>query len=216
MYNGGMCRGLALVAGAVLVLGACGRIGFGVGDSGGADGRVGGGGDGAGADAWPAGTERCNGIDDDGDDMIDEGVCPATCGGIVREGRSYMLCTTSITAVEARALCAASGMHLIRIDDAAENLFVRSLVDPLPNPQAWIGATDEAVEREWRWADGTQFWQGNQTGAPVGGLFSAWASGHPADQQGATDCAESIPVDALWLDAACNDAATIDVAFCEQ
>ena len=57
---------------------------------------------------------------------------------------------------------------------------------------AWVGASDAAVEGEWRWTEGPEgeegeeysgqgllFWQGNASGNPVNGLFNNWANGEP-------------------------------------
>jgi hypothetical protein len=76
-------------------------------------------------------------------------------------------------------------MMLVRIDDAAEASWVRSIafrnVGTNNSTAYWpfIGGNDLAVEGEWRWQDGTQFWQGAANGNPVGGLYSNWSSGHP-------------------------------------
>lgn len=82
--------------------------------------------------------------------------------------------------------------RLVRIDDAAENAFVHGLLvavnasltttvaDGGGARYAWIGADDLSVEGEWRWREeGDQFWSGNNTGSPVGGLYNNWAVGAP-------------------------------------
>ena len=202
----------AVALGAWLVGAGCGRLGFDSSGDGGTAGDDGGDASGSDGDGGPNGIERCNGLDDDNDTVIDEDACAEGCRGLTRLGRGYMLCEMNVTWFQARDICAAAGLQLVRIDDAAENAFVRAALDPLTNPQGWIGANDIEVEDTWRWLDGTQFWQGNQTGSPVGGRFSAWQSNQPDDQQGVQDCAESIPM-ALWLDEPCE--AALDNPFCE-
>ena len=49
----------------------------------------------------------------------------------------------------------------------------------------WIGASDNAVEGEWRWMTGPEagllFWVGNQNGAVAPGQFAFWNNGEPND-----------------------------------
>lgn len=50
--------------------------------------------------------------------------------------------------------------------------------------EGWIGASDAAVEGEWRWVTGpeagTLFWIGDEgVGTPVPGMFSNWNAGEP-------------------------------------
>lgn len=49
--------------------------------------------------------------------------------------------------------------------------------------EGWIGASDAAVEGEWRWVTGpeagTLFWNGDGNGTPAPGMFSNWNAGEP-------------------------------------
>lgn len=69
--------------------------------------------------------------------------------------------------------------YLATITSAEENAFVASKLAG----QGWFGASDAAVENEWRWMTGpeagTQFWQGLSNGSVVGGLYNNWNSGEP-------------------------------------
>ncbi|HTE22428.1 MAG TPA: C-type lectin domain-containing protein [Candidatus Limnocylindria bacterium] len=94
--------------------------------------------------------------------------------------------------------------HLVTITSQAENDYVaeRLLGD------GWMGATDQAVEGDWRWVsgpeNGTLFWQGlgGEGGAAVGGNYSNWASGEPNDSSD-EDCAQFYVDDATWNDLHC-------------
>jgi hypothetical protein len=57
-------------------------------------------------------------------------------------------------------------------------------------PNSFIGASDAAVEGEWRWEDGTLFWLGDDTGAAQGGLYDNWAFKSPAGSPSGADCAK--------------------------
>jgi YVTN family beta-propeller protein len=90
-------------------------------------------------------------------------------------------------AAEARSCNGIPG-YLATITSAEENAFIANM--PLPT-NAWLGGTDQQGEGEWRWATGpeagTQFWQGNSAGTPVGGAYTNWASGEPNDVNGGED-----------------------------
>jgi hypothetical protein len=83
-------------------------------------------------------------------------------------------------------------MHLVSIDTQDENDFLGStgatfLVFAL-NGFAFIGANDQAVAGEWRWVDGTLFWQGGAAGVAVADEFSHWAASSPSNS-GIQQCA---------------------------
>ena len=76
---------------------------------------------------------------------------------------------TARAAAKTRTLNGATG-YLTNITTSVENEFIESYVGA---GDIWIGASDAAVEGEWRWVDGPeagiQFWQG---GRPVDGGFA--------------------------------------------
>ena len=108
----------------------------------------------------------------------------------IQENRAWLSATS---AAKARSVAGSPG-YLAQIDSAAENqeIFTRLLAG-VPSSQfnntrapdggsgayVWIGATDRVTEGGWIWdgdgdGAGPQFWQGNNTGAPVGGLYNNW------------------------------------------
>jgi MYXO-CTERM domain-containing protein len=113
----------------------------------------------------------------------------------------YFLCEKSQAASAAETICEGlgSGWTLARIDDATENGYIDGFI----GNHLWIGGHDEAVEGAWRWRDGVQFWQGDETGTPIGGLYTNWKSGEPnagADE----DCARQ-ENGGFWQDRKCTD-----------
>ena len=74
--------------------------------------------------------------------------------------------------------------YLATVTSAAENAVLTALVGP---GNYWFGASDAAVEGEWRWVTGpeagTQFWQGNASGSVIPGQYVNWDGGEPNDFQ---------------------------------
>jgi hypothetical protein len=99
-------------------------------------------------------------------------------------------------------------MRLVRVDDAGENqwLFDNANFPNGPRPQAWLGATDRAVEGEWRWTDAELFWLGGADGSAQNGLFTGWYFREPNDVNGQEHCAALIANASTpeWYDSACE------------
>jgi len=86
---------------------------------------------------------------------------------------------------------------LVTIDSAGENQFVASLIDAQGISDVHLGASDSAVEGEWRWTnDDDQFSDG--AGANINGSFVSWKAGEP-NNVGDEDFA-GIFYDGAWLD----------------
>jgi hypothetical protein len=95
-------------------------------------------------------------------------------------------------------------MHLVRVDDAEENAFIRRAATNVGfNGNIWLGGSDLATEGTWVWTDGTQFWVGKANGTRVGGNYANWSALQPDTQSTAEDCAEIAQGTATWHDVAC-------------
>ncbi len=69
--------------------------------------------------------------------------------------------------------------ELASVLSAAEQTAVESLLAGAPSTYCWMGGSDSAVEGEWRWLDGTQFWQGDAAGSAVAGQYTNWDVNEP-------------------------------------
>jgi hypothetical protein len=98
-------------------------------------------------------------------------------------GNYYEYIQTARTWADARAAALASSYlgnagYLATVTSAAENAFIGTLAS-----DGWLGGTDQAVEGQWRWADGPEagqlFWTGGPGGSASG--YSSWNAGEPND-----------------------------------
>ena len=122
----------------------------------------------------------------------------ARCTSETRNGHSYWFCDSEVSFATARDACQGVGMTLAKIDDAAEDEFVRGRAGNV----AWLGAEDTAVEGTWSWhVDGVQFWA-NQ---PVAGVYANWKQGQPSGGASANCLIAQKQGGGTWAAAACND-----------
>jgi hypothetical protein len=144
------------------------------------------------------------------------GMSGASCPADTFGGHTYAFCVGPLSWADAQTDCMAKGMRLVRIDDSAENDWVQSIafagissVSSIYWP--WIGATDVAVQGEWRWTDGALFWLGNMNGAAQGGLYSDWVAASPGN--GTSSECGILEHSAFWKDWPCS---TLESYVCEQ
>ncbi len=156
--------------------------------------------------AFPGGVEVCDGLDNDCSSTTTE-VCSSGCVVRVRpdDNRRYLFCAVTATFANASARCTAEQFRLARVDDQAENSYLRTTATAaIGGVNVWIGGTDGgAVDGVWRWADDAQFWMGGSGGSAVGGLYENWDAGEPNNDND-EDCAE-LRTNQLWNDRECTD-----------
>jgi len=86
--------------------------------------------------------------------------------------------TAARDAAAARTLYGLQG-YLATVTSVNESSFIASKLVG----QGWMGASDAAVEGDWRWVTGpeagTVFWSGVANGSAVGGEYNNWSSNQP-------------------------------------
>jgi len=95
--------------------------------------------------------------------------------------------------------------YLVTIMSQEENDFVAARL----GGAGWMGASDAAVEGEWRWVTGPeagiQFWSGDENGNTVGGNYANWSTGEPNDSGSNEDCAQFLSGGSgQWNDLPCS------------
>jgi hypothetical protein len=82
---------------------------------------------------------------------------PAMVGAISWNGHHYKLILDPLTWKQAQKACEDNGGHLVIIEDQREQealVAMLSQTKPIPG-ELWIGATDEKVEGQYTWVDGS-------------------------------------------------------------
>lgn len=69
------------------------------------------------------------------------------------------------------------GMRLAGVDSSIEDGWLRSTAT-LGTVTFQVGGDSLANANEWRWADGTLFWQGTGSGSAPSGVYAAWNGSH--------------------------------------
>jgi hypothetical protein len=84
----------------------------------------------------------------------------------------------------ARDKCVRLGGQLAVIPDKATWDFVKGLT----TTRVWLGATDEKLEGEWVWVDGTKM------------TFTAWTQNNPDNAHGQEHYLSTVPAQGAWND----------------
>lgn len=71
-------------------------------------------------------------------------------------GHSYAIIKDAATWHVAKRRCEEMGGHLAIVERDGEKAFLLDLVKSLSLKAAWIGASDEEFEGNWKWVDGTE------------------------------------------------------------
>lgn len=146
-------------------------------------------------------ARSCDGLDAECRPTLDEPECPVGCDGQVLNGEPYLGCTSSASFSAAEVRCAEQGMHLMRIDSAAENAIAVELAQSLGS-YVWIGGSDLGTLGTFTWPDGSAFLRDS---APISGVYQNFAEGEPSASPG-RHCVQ-LHNDAAgpWSTAPCND-----------
>lgn len=112
-------------------------------------------------------------------------------------GSTYAFCDNDATWIGARNSCTDLGMHMLTINDAAENSWVASTAG---TGHWWMGYTDQVTESFFEWEDGSP------------AFYLNWATGEPNDANGNEDCGEIYANTGVWND---DDCASAQPYVCE-
>lgn len=172
--------------------------------------------------------ERCDGLDNDCENGIDDGnVCASGCTGGHFEGHDYLFCVAPRSGLmngrtwsAARTFCIGRDMLLVHLETELEATFVYAGLTALDEDEhAWMGATDRSGEDNWVWEgattlDVTPFYDDEEEMA-IEGAFIDWREGEPNDD-GTEDCGViENQGDGTWLwdDRACTT--SLELLVCE-
>ncbi len=159
--------------------------------------------------AYPLG-EPCNADAEcttgkcDGECVASPCTSPIGCECVLFNSTNYVFCPQRNLFSAAAAACENVGLDLVRIENTVENGWLRNTADTLGMDAFYIGASDQAVEGEWRWRDGTQFWQGDTNGAAVDGLYEFWDSLQPSASGNCATVSSAPNIGGTWFDSPCT------------
>jgi hypothetical protein len=127
-------------------------------------------------------------------------------------GHCYIRVAPSLSWNDAQASCVTLGAHLATVESLNEEIVVATLNDNTI-ADVWMGATDAAVEGDWRWLDGVDF---PPSPSPNASSFQKWNTGEPNNNSTGPgeDCAVfRLTTNGVWDDRNC---ATTLSSVCER
>lgn len=145
--------------------------------------------DAANPDIHPFAPEALDETDSNCDGMEADGhLCVGTPFGTEQY---FLMCPILTTASEAADICTQYGYDgLASVMNAAENQQLMSL-NAFSDNGVWLGASDEAIENQFEWSDGS-FWS-----------YDNWYTNHPYTNGVESSCVSMIS-NGQWLELSCN------------
>ena len=115
--------------------------------------------------------------------------CVAASDGL----HDFQFCAEVLSWSDAAVACAATGAHLVDVEDAAENTWLWAQAEAIePLVPWWMGLNDVGIE-------GVYAWDGGATSP-----YTSWRAGEPNDFGGNEDCARWVAGGGgVWADADC-------------
>jgi hypothetical protein len=140
----------------------------------------------------PGDAEPMDGLDNDCDGQIDEGIAaPSACDWLDYGDSRYLACQDDDDWTAANNDCIGWGYHLATVNNAGENNFLSdTLYDDWENSW-WIGLSDATQTNTWVWADGDP------------SSYRRWDSNEP-NNPNTEDCAEILEGDRTWNNLRCD------------
>lgn len=111
----------------------------------------------------------------------------------------YYRITAPLPWQQGRNVATSWGGYLATINDAAEDLWVRVTLG-VTCDSFYVGGNDHAVEGQWVWEDGSNFWNGVANGTVVPPWYAHWADKEPNDAGGNEDYCQIYGASGMWND----------------
>ncbi|XP_053383016.1 asialoglycoprotein receptor 1-like [Mercenaria mercenaria] len=111
---------------------------------------------------------------------------------VAYDGSCYLFVHHNYSFTEAAHFCQIHESHLVHVDSALENAFIKDRVRYIIGPleRWWIGLTDEIVEGDWRWLD-----------TDIKPAYTDWNPGEP-NNSGGENC--GVLQVTAWNDVPCS------------
>ena len=115
--------------------------------------------------------EVCDGTDNNGNNIIDEGACNSNCQLEQHDGKAYLFCNEDLNWLDAKAKCNSIGYSLLQVKNEAERDWVKTILADKED-RYFIALNDIRAEGSWKWADESDSYSGfidwNDGGEPNG------------------------------------------------
>jgi len=111
----------------------------------------------------------------------------------------YYRFTEPLPWLQGRNVATSWGGYLATINDAAEDLWIRTTLGVICDSY-YVGGNDRDVEGAWAWEDGSVFWNGKWDGALVAPWYANWSNNEPNDAGGNEDCCQIYSGSGKWND----------------